>query len=92
MLTQAYFYSGMLPSETDVWLPTGLVQGVEMELATLLVMAGLRKVRAGGIFISDGNLTQNADPDKYDPHRTVVEQGKARMLSIALQALARLQA
>ena len=91
MLTQAYFYPGMLPSETDVWLPTGLVAGVEMELATLLVMAGLRKVRAGGIFTSDGNLTQQADPESYDPYRKVVEQGKAHMLSIALQALARLQ-
>jgi uridine phosphorylase len=88
VLTQAYFYPGMLPSETDIWLETGLVSAVEMEYATLLVMAALNGVKAGGIFTSDGNMTEEADPDAYDPHRTVVDEGKKRMLQIALQALA----
>jgi uridine phosphorylase len=64
---------------------------VEMELATLLVMAGLHGVRAGGIFTSDGNLarkdTVELDSSAYDPHREVVSQGKQTMLTIALKAL-----
>jgi uridine phosphorylase len=90
VLTQSYFYPGILPSEVDIWLPTGLVLCVEMELATLLVMAGLKGVRAGGIFTSDGNLTEEPDPDAYDPHREEVDQGKKKMLQIALDALTRL--
>jgi len=34
-----------------------------MELATLLVMAGLHGVSAGGIFTSDGNLARRDAPD-----------------------------
>ncbi|MEL7643121.1 MAG: nucleoside phosphorylase [bacterium] len=90
VLTQAYFYPGLLPSETDIWLKTGLSMAVEMELATLLVMAGLNKVRAGGIFTSDGNLTEESDPEIYDPHRRVVIEGKAKMIKVALDALAAL--
>lgn len=90
VLTQAYFYPGMLTSETEIWLETGLVSAVEMEYATLLVMAGLNQVKAGGIFTSDGNMTDESDPDAYDPHRTVVDVGKKRMLQIALHALASL--
>ena len=89
-LTQAYFYPGILESETDIWLKTGLVSCVEMEYATLLVMASLKKVSAGGIFTSDGNLTEEADPEAYDPHRTIVDEGKKNMLQIALKALASL--
>jgi uridine phosphorylase len=67
---------------------------VEMELATLLVMAGLNGVRAGGIFTSDGNLARRELPDvdtsTYDPHRDVVNHGIKTMLTIALEALARL--
>jgi len=87
VLTQAYFYPGILTSETEIWLKTGLVSAVEMEYATLLVMAGLNGVKAGGIFTSDGNLMDESDPDAYDPHRTVVDEGKRRMLKIALHAL-----
>jgi len=90
VLTQAYFYPGILESATDTWLRSGLVSCVEMEYATLLVMASLNKAAAGGIFTSDGNLTEEADPEAYDPHRTVVEEGKKNMLQIALMALASL--
>jgi uridine phosphorylase len=90
VLTQGYFYPGILPSEVDFWLKTGLVSCVEMEYATLLVMANIHKVRAGGIFTSDGNMTEESDPDTYDPHRTVVDEGKKKMLQIALHALASL--
>jgi uridine phosphorylase len=93
VLTQSYLYPGVLPSTTDLWMQAGAVC-VEMELATLLVMAGLNGVRAGGIFTSDGNLARRDKPDvdtaTYDPHREVVTQGIQTMLKIALDALARL--
>lgn len=90
ILTQAYFYPGLLPNETNVWLPTGLAAAVEMEYAPLLIMASLQKVRAGGIFTSDGNLSSEPDPHDYNPHRQVVEEGKLKMIQITLDALVKL--
>lgn len=93
VLTQSYLYPGVLPVTTELWMQAGAVC-VEMELATLLVMAGLNGLRAGGIFTSDGNLARRRDPEvdpsTYDPHRQVVSQGIDAMLQIALDALARL--
>jgi uridine phosphorylase len=92
-LTQSYLYSDFLPTTTELWMEIGAVC-VEMELATLLVMAGRRGVRAGGIFTSDGNLARHEAPDletsAYDPHRDVVSHGMQTMLTIALEALLRL--
>jgi uridine phosphorylase len=91
ILTQGYFYPGVLPSTLELWLGADVnVCAVEMELATLLIIAGMRGVRAGGIFTSDGNLTEEADMLAYNPHRNVVEEGVRSMLKIALDALARL--
>jgi len=93
VLTQSYLYPDLLPTTTELWMKAGAV-GLEMELATLLVMAGLHGVRAGGIFTSDGNLARRKAPDlessAYDPHREVVTHGKQTMLTIALEALAHL--
>ncbi len=89
LLTHSHFYPGILPSTLDMWLAADVgVCAVEMELATLFVIAGMHGVRAGGIFTSDGNLTEEADPTEYDPHRNVVEEGVRTMLKIALEALA----
>jgi uridine phosphorylase len=91
ILTQSYFYPGILPSAVDRWLKADVdVCAVEMELATLLIIAALHGARAGGIFASDGNMTEEADMAEYDPHRSVVEEGVRAMLRIALDALARL--
>ena len=97
-LTQAVFYPGLLPLQHELWMSAGVVC-VEMELATLLVIASLRGARAGGIFVSDGNLARDLkavkageviDPFAYNPHREVVSQGIQTMLRIALEALSRL--
>jgi len=90
ILTQAYFYPGLLPNETNVWLQTGLAAAVEMEFAPLLIMASLQKKRAGGIFTSDGNLSREPDPKDYNPHRQVVAEGKEKMIEITLEALLKL--
>ena len=91
VLTKAFFYEGVLPSSVGQWLEIGAnVVCIEMEFATLLVIASLRGARAGGLFTSDGNMTEEPDPLTYDPHRTVVKQGVETMLKVALSALAQL--
>jgi uridine phosphorylase len=59
---------------------------VEMELSALLVMAGLRGLRAGGILTSDGNPTRTP-AGEYDPHRQVVAEGVDASVQVALSAL-----
>ena len=67
--------------------------GIEMELATLLVVATLRGVRAGGVFTIDGNPHEDeASIYDYNPHRPVVDEGKRRMIDVGLDAIARLAA
>jgi uridine phosphorylase len=91
LLTQGYFYSGILPHTAETWLKAKMdVSAAEMEFATLLVIASMYGVRAGGIFASDGNLTREVDPLAYDPHRSAVREGVDQMLRIALEALARM--
>lgn len=67
------------------------VSAIEMELATLLVFAGLRGLRAGGVLVIDGNATvDNVDPTSYDPHRKVVTDAVATGSVVALDALVEL--
>lgn len=93
VFTQSFLYPELIPSGADLWMQAGAV-AVEMELATLLVMAGINGRRAGGIFVSDGNIARRlADPEAdrvYNPHREVVHKGIATMLAVALDALASL--
>ncbi len=64
------------------------VIAIEMELATLLVFASLRGLRAGGVVVIDGNATvDNTDPTGYDPHRQVVTDAVALGSQVALDAL-----
>lgn len=91
LITKANFFSGAVPDQGSVWSQARLA-GVEMELATLLVVAGLRGVRAGGIFTVDGNPSEAATGAEYDPHRPVVEAGKQRMIQVGLDAVTRLAA
>ena len=96
--TTAAFYPGVLSSDVQTWMDARVI-AVEMELATLLVIASLRGARAGGLFVSDGNVArgleaaiggQTLDPFAYNPHREVVHQGVQVMLKVALEALVRL--
>jgi uridine phosphorylase len=91
VMTKAAFYPGALPDQREVWMQAHLA-GVEMELATLLIVAALRGVRAGGILTVDGNPAEGdpEDPRVYDPHRDVVRDGKQRMIEVGLDAIGRL--
>ena len=89
VVTEAVFYPGAHPPRWQRYAPYGAV-AVEMEMATLFVIASMRGVRAGGILAVDGNLAGDNDPDMsdYDPHREVVAGGVAAMLAIAIDAAA----
>ena len=93
VMTKAAFYPGALPDDREVWAKAHLA-GVEMELATLLIIAALRGVRAGGVFTVDGNPAEGdvEDPAGYDPHRDMVVDGKRRMVEVGLDAIHRLAA
>lgn len=88
MRSDAAFYHGLTPNPHQYWADAGAV-GIEMELATLLIIASYKKIRAGGIFVADGNLLEASSENMsdYNPHREVVEQAKTKMIQIALDAL-----
>jgi len=90
LTTDTFYPSPVRPPDWRTW-QTSRVMAVEMEMATLFVIASLHGARAGGILTVDGNPTRAAqDMSEYDPHRPVVEEGVGRMLRIALDALASL--
>lgn len=84
--THAAFYHGMTPNPHQYWIDAGAI-GIEMEYAALLVIATLRKIRAGGIFVIDGNPNEARDMSGYDPHKQVVEDAKIQAIEIALETL-----
>ena len=86
MLTSDLFYPGVLPGSLELYSKAG-VPGVEMECSALFVIASLRGVRAGAIATIDGNPLK-WDEGNYDPHGEKVTQGKERMLTIGLEAMA----
>jgi uridine phosphorylase len=86
MLTSDVFYPGVLNTSLELYSKAG-VPGVEMECSALFVIASLRGVRAGAIATVDGNPLK-WDEGNYDPHGEKVTTGKARMLTIGLEAMA----
>ena len=85
VLASDCFYPGILPTSLELYSKAG-VPGVEMECATLFVIASLRGIRAGSILTIDGNPLK-WNEGNYDPHGTKVTEGKARMLTLALKAV-----
>ena len=86
--TKALFFPGVLPSLGEAYQKANVI-AVEMELSALLTMASVRGIDAGGILVSDGNMTRNQDAE-YNPHRTVVEEGVGKSIEVALGAIERL--
>lgn len=89
--THAAFYHGMTPNPHQYWMDAGAI-GIEMEYAALLVIATLRKIRAGGIFVIDGNPAEAQDMTGYNPHKQIVEDAKGTAIEIALGTLSQLNA
>lgn len=88
--TRAAFSPMVRELPMDEYLAARVI-AIEMELATLLVFAGLSGLRAGGVLVIDGNATvDNTDPTSYDPHRQVVVDAVAKGSAVALDALVEL--
>ena len=83
--TKAAFFPGVVESGYGMYVKAGVI-AVEMELSALLVMAGLRGIRAGGILVSDGNPVKNPDGE-YNPHRDIVEEAVGKSIEVALGAI-----
>lgn len=92
VVTEGNFYPGAFPPRWQRYRDWGPL-AVEMELASLYVIASMHGARAGGILAVDGNLIaeRRADMSDYDPHRKVVAEGVASMLEIAVSAAVELQ-
>jgi uridine phosphorylase len=88
VLTSDLFYPGILPPSLELFSKANVV-GVEMECATLFVIASLRGVLAGSILTVDGNPLK-WNEGNYDPHGAKVTEGKKRMLELGLKGIAAL--
>lgn len=81
-----YFPYPYVASKIDMWGELGAV-AIEMEYATLLIQASIHKARAGGIFVSDGNIVEEPDPMAVDPDKELTSKGIQRMIEISMNAL-----
>jgi len=88
VVTSANFYSGWQPPPWRKYTPHGAL-AVEMELASLLVVAAMHGARAAGILTVDGNLVEENDPlmTDYDPDRQIVRDGVSAMLDVVVEAV-----
>ena len=97
--TTSAFFPGLLPWALNMWKQANVI-ATDMEMSALLVIASLRGVRAGGLMVAHSNHAHVAEESKqgrtynpftdYDPHRDVVRQGVAAMITVALEALVKL--
>ena len=89
VLTSDVFYPhDILGSDLHLWQRAG-VTAVEMEAATLMVVAGLHGVETGVVLAIDGNpLTRDkGSMEHYDPHNNTVKDAVNRCIEVALTAL-----
>lgn len=88
VLTLSAFYPGLLELPHQIYSKAN-VTAVEMECAALFVIASLRGVRAGAILAVDG-VVIDFDADKYDPHRTKVQEAVEKEITVALNAIVKM--
>ena len=88
--TRAAFYPAHLELPMRPYTAAGVL-AIEMELAALLVLGGLRRLTVGGVLVVDGAAADDlVETTGYDPHREVVAAGVERGMDVALDALVRL--
>ena len=85
-LTSDLFYPETLPTNLELYQKAGVL-AVEMELSTLLVIAGLRGFQAAGILVLDGQPLK-WDEGNYDPKSPKKTAGLMSACKISLEALA----
>lgn len=82
------FYQGSaIPSTLRENADTGALM-VEMEVAALFVIGTMRGIRTAAIATADGNVFNQGD---YDPHGTIVADGKQKMIRVGLNVAKRHQ-
>lgn len=90
VLTGDMFYPSDVITGVDLplWQRAGVV-AVEMEAATLFVIAALHGIESGGVFAIDGNPLAAADTamGDYDPYRDIVVDAVDAALTTALDVL-----
>ncbi|MGG1659041.1 purine-nucleoside phosphorylase [Brevibacillus sp. NRS-1366] len=84
--TTSAFYPGVLDHKVEVWAAAGAV-GIEMELATLLAIASIRRVKAAGIFVIDGFPLHDKSMEGHDQNNEIVKNGMDRVIDVALEAI-----
>ena len=82
-VSDGVFYGGLRDTQHERWAEAHVL-AVEMEVATLLTIAGIRGIRAGAILNVDNYIFER---ETYLPDRDVVHQGTARMLQIVLDTI-----
>jgi uridine phosphorylase len=78
------------PVRLKTWKDVGVL-GDEGEYSALLILAAFHKVRAGGLFVADGNVSENKEPWLFNTGlEDKVLQSKKAILKIGISALSRL--
>jgi uridine phosphorylase len=81
-ISGSVFYPGVLASDLGMWAKARVL-AVEMEVAVLLTIAGLRGIRAGALLTVDNYVFERTE---YEPYRDVVQNGVSRMLTVTFDA------
>lgn len=87
-LTQALFFPGLLKSTVELYAKAGVL-AMENELASLLVVASLHGVKAGGILVADAKAFELVGVEGYAPDAEVVNKAVERQIEVALDAIIR---
>ena len=85
-VTGGIFYPELLPTNLRLFQKAG-VPGYENEMSSLLVIAGLKGVKAGGIIAMDGPCFEFVGYENFDHYPDAIQTAKDQQFVIALDAL-----
>lgn len=85
-VTGGIFYPELLPTNLRLF-QKARVPGYENEMSSLLVIAGLKGVKAGGIIAMDGPCFEFVGYENFDHYPDAIQTAKDQQFVIALDAL-----
>ncbi|NLC72563.1 MAG: nucleoside phosphorylase [Ruminococcaceae bacterium] len=86
VLTGALFYPGLLESRVKLYAKAG-VMAFENEVAGLLVVSSLHKVKAGAIIVADAPAFELVGVEGYQPDEDALKIAQEAQIKIALDAI-----
>jgi len=86
--SDVFYKPKCLPSTLETFSRAN-VECVEMEIATLFVLAKVRGIKAGALVVMDGSPLRWSKAD-YEPSGVKVQDGKRKMLLIAIETARKL--